>query len=157
MWAQPYTSLNPLFWEMYHLSQLQSEGNVSEGERLERHCFLKKKNKEGSEPRNEATWETRKSWEKSSAQRLQKNTALWTLGCWPMETLFRLLANRTVRKSMSFHYVRLRCPWDSQARILEWLPCPPPGDLPNPRTEPTSFTSPAMAGRFFTTSTTWEA
>ena len=157
MWAQPYTSLNPLFWEMYHLSQLQSEGNVSEGERLERHCFLKKKNKEGSEPRNEATWETRKSWEKSSAQRLQKNTALWTLGCWPMETLFRLLANRTVRKSMSFHYVRLRCPWDSQARILEWLPCPPPGDLPNPRTEPTSFTSPAMAGRFLTTSTTWEA
>ena len=142
---------------MYHLSQLQSEGNVSEGECLERHCFLKKKNKEGSEPRNEATWETRKSWEKSSAQRLQKNTALWTLGCWPMETLFRLLANRTVRKSMSFHYVRLRCPWDSQARILEWLPCPPPGDLPNPRTEPTSFTSPAMAGRFLTTSTTWEA
>ena len=83
---------------MYHLSQLQSEGNVSEGERLERHCFLKKKNKEGSEPRNEATWETRKSWEKSSAQRLQKNTALWTLGCWPMETLFRLLANRTVEE-----------------------------------------------------------
>ena len=72
MWAQPYTSLNPLFWEMYHLSQLQSEGNVSEGECLERHCFLKKKNKEGSEPRNEATWETRKGWEKSSAQRLQE-------------------------------------------------------------------------------------
>ena len=26
----------------------------------------------------------------------------------------------------------------SQARILEWLPFPSPGDLPNPRTEPTS-------------------
>ena len=25
-----------------------------------------------------------------------------------------------------------------QARILEWLPCPPPGDLPNPGTEPRS-------------------
>jgi len=27
------------------------------------------------------------------------------------------------------------------------LPCPPPGDLPNPRTEPVSFMSPALAGR----------
>ena len=25
-----------------------------------------------------------------------------------------------------------------QARILEWMPCPPPGDLPNPGMEPTS-------------------
>ena len=25
-----------------------------------------------------------------------------------------------------------------QARILEWIPCPPPGDLPNPGTEPRS-------------------
>ena len=30
------------------------------------------------------------------------------------------------------------------------LPCPPPGDLPHPRIEPTSLTSPALAGRFFT-------
>ena len=28
-----------------------------------------------------------------------------------------------------------------QARTLEWLPCPPPGDLPNPGIEPTSLTS----------------
>ena len=34
------------------------------------------------------------------------------------------------------------------------LPCPPPGDLPDPGIEPTSLTSPALAGRFFTTSTT---
>ena len=34
--------------------------------------------------------------------------------------------------------------------------CPPPGDLPNPGTEPASLTSPALAGRFFTTSATWE-
>ena len=32
--------------------------------------------------------------------------------------------------------------------------CPPPGDLPDPEIEPAS---PALAGRFFTTSTTWEA
>ena len=37
------------------------------------------------------------------------------------------------------------------------LPFPPPWDLPNPGTEPTSLMSPALAGVFFTTSTTWEA
>ena len=37
------------------------------------------------------------------------------------------------------------------------LPCPPPGDLPNPGTEPTSIMSPALAGEFFTTSASWEA
>ena len=31
------------------------------------------------------------------------------------------------------------------------LPCPPPGDLPNPEIKPTSLVSPALAGRFFTT------
>ena len=44
-----------------------------------------------------------------------------------------------------------------QARILEWFACPPPGDFPNPGTKPVSLTSPALAGRFYTTSTTWEA
>ena len=34
---------------------------------------------------------------------------------------------------------------------------PPPGDLPDPGTEPTSLTSPELAGGFFTTGTTWEA
>ena len=38
-----------------------------------------------------------------------------------------------------------------------WFQCPPPGDLPNPRIEPTSLMSPALVGGFFTTSTTWEA
>ena len=37
------------------------------------------------------------------------------------------------------------------------FPFPSPGDLSDPGTEPTFFTSPALAGRFFTTSTTWEA
>ena len=36
------------------------------------------------------------------------------------------------------------------------LPCPPPEDLPDPGIEPTSLMSPALAGRFFTTSTTWK-
>ena len=34
---------------------------------------------------------------------------------------------------------------------------PPPGELPAPAIEPLSLTSPALAGRFFTTSATWEA
>ena len=34
---------------------------------------------------------------------------------------------------------------------------PPPGHLPNPGTEPTSLTSAASAGGFFTTSANWEA
>ena len=37
------------------------------------------------------------------------------------------------------------------------LPCRPVGDLPNPGIKPTSLTSPALAGRFFTTGATWEA
>ena len=36
------------------------------------------------------------------------------------------------------------------------LPCPPPGDLPNSGIKPASLTYPALAGRFFTTSTIWE-
>ena len=36
------------------------------------------------------------------------------------------------------------------------LPCPSLGDLPNPGIELASFTSPSLAGGFFTTSTTWE-
>ena len=41
-----------------------------------------------------------------------------------------------------------------QARILEWVAIPPPGDLPDPGIEPASLRSLALAGRFFTTSTT---
>ena len=36
------------------------------------------------------------------------------------------------------------------------LPRPPPGDFPDPRIKPRSHMSPALAGRFFTTSATWE-
>ena len=44
-----------------------------------------------------------------------------------------------------------------QARILEWVLCPPPRDLPDPGIEHTALKSPALADRFFTTSTNWEA
>ena len=45
----------------------------------------------------------------------------------------------------------------SKQEYWSGLPCPPPGDLPDPGIEPTSLMSFALAGRFFTISTTWEA
>ena len=45
----------------------------------------------------------------------------------------------------------------SRQKYWSGLPCPPLGDLPNPRIELTSFMSSALAGGFFTASTTWEA
>ena len=43
-------------------------------------------------------------------------------------------------------------PWDWSG-----LSCPPPGDLPDSGVEPMYLMSPALAGRFFITSTSWEA
>ena len=45
----------------------------------------------------------------------------------------------------------------SRQEFWNGCPCPSPGDLPNPGIEPMSLVSPALAGGFFTTSTTWEA
>ena len=42
----------------------------------------------------------------------------------------------------------------SRQEYWSGLPCPPPGDLPQPGMEPVS---PALAGGFFTISATWEA
>ena len=42
-----------------------------------------------------------------------------------------------------------------QVRILEWMPCPPPGDLPNPSIEPASHVS-CIGSGFFITHTIWE-
>ena len=39
----------------------------------------------------------------------------------------------------------------SRQEYCRGLPFPPPGGLPNPRTEPVSPVSPALAGRFFMT------
>ena len=45
----------------------------------------------------------------------------------------------------------------SRQEYWSGFPFPSPGDLPDPRIEPTSLTSIALAGKFFTTSATWEA
>ena len=44
-----------------------------------------------------------------------------------------------------------------QQECWSGLPCPPPGDLPNPGIKPASLLSLALVGGFFTTSATWEA
>ena len=41
-----------------------------------------------------------------------------------------------------------------QARILEWVPCPPPWDLPNTRIEPVSLMSPGIRS---SSARTWQA
>ena len=45
------------------------------------------------------------------------------------------------------------------SRHIYWngLPCPTPGDLPDPGTEPSSLIFLALEGGFFITGTTWEA
>ena len=55
--------------------------------------------------------------------------------------------------SMEFA-TRLLGPWQEH---WSGLPCPPPRNIPNPGIAPMSLTSPALAGRLFTTSATWEA
>ena len=55
-----------------------------------------------------------------------------------------------------------QCPWTLSVGFFRqeyWsgLPCLPPGDVPDPGIKPTSLMSPALAGRCFTTSATWEA
>ena len=45
----------------------------------------------------------------------------------------------------------------SRQEYWSMFPCPLTGNLPNPRIKPGCLMSPALIGRFFTTSTTWEA
>ena len=83
-----------------------------------------------------------------------------SLGSWIGEMGTRVLSH--------FSYVQLLVtPWTvacqaplsmgfSRQEYWSGLPCPPPGDLLDPGIEPASL-SYALAGRFFTTSTTWEA
>ena len=83
---------------------------------------------------------------------------------------------RACAHTQSFSHVWLfAAPWTVACQLplpteqlpLPWLLCsqeywsgvsfPTPGDLSNPGIKPTSLASPALSGRFFTTSATWEA
>ena len=61
---------------------------------------------------------------------------------WPFETLWAVAHEAPL--SMGF----------SRQEYWSGLPCPSPGDLPDPRIEPASLMSPALAGRFCTTGAT---
>ena len=62
--------------------------------------------------------------------------------------LFVTLWSATCQAPLSMGFSKHGC-WSG-------LPCPPPGDLPNPGTEPASLRSPALASEFaFTTVATW--
>ena len=79
--------------------QFQSEGNVSEEEWSEEVLLLKKKDpSQGMRPH--------RNQERLGKGSSRKNAALWTLGCWPTETLFRLLAHRTEQSKsvLSLHH-----------------------------------------------------
>ena len=69
--------------------------------------------------------------------------------CFSLVWLFATLWTIACQASLSMGFCRQDY-WSG-------LPCPPPGDLPDPGIEPTSLTSPALARGFFTASTTWQA
>jgi len=69
----------------------------------------------------------------SHFSRVQLFATLWTVAC---------------QASVSLGF--------SRQEYWSGLPCPPPRDRPDPRIEPTSLTSPALAVRFFNTRATWE-
>jgi len=71
------------------------------------------------------------------------------LSCFSHAWLFATLGTVACRIPLSMGF--------SRQEYWTVLPCPPPGDLPDPGMEPTSLLSPALAGRFVTTSSTWEA
>ena len=68
-----------------------------------------------------------------------------------------LLACECSVTSNSVLPIRLLGPWDFPQEYWSGLSFSSPADLPHPGMEPMPVVSPALAGRFFITSTTWEA
>ena len=65
-----------------------------------------------------------------------------------------------VRLSVTLWTIALQAPLSvgfSRQEYWSGLPCPLPGNLPNPGIEPFFLTSSALAGGFFITRATWEA
>ena len=76
------------------------------------------------------------------------------------------MASKLISHVLS-HVLLFAAPWSaaSQAPLSMGFPrqehwsgllVPPAGDLPDPGIQPASLASPVLAGRFFTTSATWE-
>ena len=72
----------------------------------------------------------------------------WVLICFSHVQLFVTPWNVACQAPLSMGF--------SRQEYWSRLPCPPPGDFPDPGIKPESLMSPALAGGFFTTSATWE-
>ena len=71
------------------------------------------------------------------------------LSCFSRVQLFETLRTIAHQAPLSMGF--------SRQEYWSGLQCPPPEDLLNPGFEPMSVMSPALAGEFFTTNTSWEA
>ena len=80
---------------------------------------------------------------------LYENSSFYILSHFSHVWLFATLWTVTCQASLSMGF--------SRQEYWIGLLFPFPGDLPNPGIEPMSLMSPALAGEFFTTLTTWEA
>ena len=110
-------------------------------------------------------WQERQ-WLPTSKRRLTTPADQTTVRAVPGQTTSFLVS---VRVYCHFSHVRLfAIPWTvahqapgsmgfSRQESRSGLPCPPPRVFPTQGLNPHLFTSPALAGEFFTSSTTWEA
>ena len=74
---------------------------------------------------------------------------VWVLSRFSHVRLFATLWSAARQSPLSMGF--------SRQEYWTGLPRPPPGDLPDPGTELTSLKSLALAGKFFTTTATWQA
>ena len=91
---------------------------------------------------------------------MQKAKIKNTQACLPHNLKFLYIERHVHAKSLQpCPTLALQAPLSmgfSRQQYWSGLPFPSVGDLPHPEIEPMSLTSPALAGRFFTTSATWE-
>ena len=85
-------------------------------------------------------------------------TSHWVLSCchhYMCDSVISVVSNSATPRAVAL--CKFLCPWDfSRQEYWSGVPCPPPGDFPQPGIEPVSLTSYASTGRFFTTSATWK-
>ena len=97
-----------------------------------------------------------------SLSKLQETEGQGSLGRWSPRGLKQLDTAKQLNNSkVAFATYGLQPPGSSghgilQAGILERLPCPLAGDLPDPGSKLASLMFPASADRFFSSSATWE-
>ena len=87
----------------------------------------------------------------------ERDLHVWHLACMHAKSLSRVWLFATLWTVAHQTPLSMRF---SRQEYWSGFPCPSPGDPPDPEIEPaslTSLTSPALAGRFFTTSAAWEA